>query len=233
MKPIYYAHLDIRNFYATCEQNLNPRLRGKPLVVYNQSKSGNRAIIAASKEAKQLGLNRGVPITKAENLKATLIESRLETYQIIAQELFEHCLEEFENETLSISKPHIDDITLKIQNNLNEVLDLTRRVETLYHQNDYQIAIGISCNNPYAHLAAKESKKYGLIYFGKELAKKLFYPLPLTTFPGIGPKRKEILNTAGIFKIGDLAKTPVFLLRNLLGTKTAEKIYLGVLGERI
>ena len=51
------ALIDCNNFYASCEQVFQPKLRGKPLVVLSNN-DGN--VIARSAEAKKLGIEMGV-----------------------------------------------------------------------------------------------------------------------------------------------------------------------------
>jgi len=51
------ALIDCNNFYASCEQVFQPKLKGKPLVVLSNN-DGN--VIARSAEAKKLGIGMGV-----------------------------------------------------------------------------------------------------------------------------------------------------------------------------
>ena len=53
-----YALVDASNFYASCEQNFRPSLKGVPLVVLSNN-DGNA--IARSEEAKALGIKMGAP----------------------------------------------------------------------------------------------------------------------------------------------------------------------------
>lgn len=53
-----YALVDCNSFYASCEQALNPKLQGKPVVVLSNN---DGCIIARSKEAKALGIPMAEP----------------------------------------------------------------------------------------------------------------------------------------------------------------------------
>ena len=59
------ALVDCNNFYASCERVFNPKLEGKPVVVLSNN---DGIVVAASNEAKALGLTLGVPIFQAEGL---------------------------------------------------------------------------------------------------------------------------------------------------------------------
>ena len=53
MKKII-LHIDFDSYFASCEQQFDPKLRGKPIGVTAQN--GRTCIIAASREAKKLGV---------------------------------------------------------------------------------------------------------------------------------------------------------------------------------
>jgi len=226
-----YAHLDIRNFFAACEQYLNPEYRGRPVVVYNEGANGRQKIIAASKEAKQrYGISRDTPIDKAKRIPdIILIKSRRDEYEKIADQLYRECLDCVVEEVHAVSKPHIDDIVMKLPNDLGAAIGLTRKVEEQYNEFGFDLAIGISFNEDYAHIATKLSKKYGLIYFGSSFARRFIYRMPVIEFPGIGPKRKEKLNAINIYTISDIANIPLDLIMDTLGKRIGMKIYFSIL----
>jgi len=226
-----YAHLDIRNFFAACEQYLNPEYRGKPVVIYNEGSNGIQKIIAASKDAKEkYRISRDTSIDRAKRIPdVILIKTRREEYEKIADQLYQKCRNYVEKEGYSISKPHIDDIVIKLPNDLGVAITLTRKVEELCKEFDFNLAIGISFNEDYAHIATKLSKKYGLIYFGNGFARRVIYRLPVIEFPQIGPKRKEKLNQAGICTIGDIANSALDLIMATLGKRIGMKIYCSIL----
>lgn len=226
-----YAHLDVRNFFAACEQYLNPEYLGRPVVVYNESANQRQMIIAASKEAKKLGISRDTPIDRAKRIPdVVFIEGRREEYEKIADELYQRCRKDVEKEGHAISKPYIDDIVIELAGDLSTAIELSRKVEKMYREFGFDLAIGISFSKEYANIAVKMSKKYGLIYFGSGIARRFIYTMPVIQFPQIGPKRKERLNARNIHIIGDIANSPLDLIMSILGERIGTKIYFSVLG---
>ena len=63
-----YALVDASNFYASCEQNFRPSLKGVPLVVLSNN-DGNA--IARSEEAKALGIKMGAPWFQIRHMEAS------------------------------------------------------------------------------------------------------------------------------------------------------------------
>ena len=57
------ALVDANNFYASCEQNINPNLRNKPVVILSNN---DGCIIARSPEARALKIKMGTPYFKVK-----------------------------------------------------------------------------------------------------------------------------------------------------------------------
>lgn len=64
-------HIDINSYFATLLQQENPGLRGSPVGVVKDH--GRTCIIAASKEAKKLGISTGCSVKEAKKLSKNII----------------------------------------------------------------------------------------------------------------------------------------------------------------
>lgn len=69
----YILHIDFNSFFATVEQQANPRLRGKPIGVTGGDRLTRTVIGAASVEAKLRGVKTGMRIPEALKLCPDLI----------------------------------------------------------------------------------------------------------------------------------------------------------------
>ena len=58
------ALIDANNFYASCEQSLDPALLGRPVVVLSNN---DGCIVARSAEARALGIKMGTPYFKVRS----------------------------------------------------------------------------------------------------------------------------------------------------------------------
>ena len=62
-----WLYLDLNSYFASVEQQVQPRLRGRPVAVVPVMTDSTSAI-AASYEAKAFGIRTGTPIWEAKRL---------------------------------------------------------------------------------------------------------------------------------------------------------------------
>src|ERR1041385_6229091 len=82
-------HVDIDAFFAAIEQQRDPRLRGRPVIV------GAGVIASCSYEARKFGLRAGMTLTEAKRLcpGAVILEGHAQVYRCYADRVFERCRE--------------------------------------------------------------------------------------------------------------------------------------------
>ena len=84
-------HVDLNSFFATAEQQANPALRGKPVGVVKGK--GRSCIIAASVEAKRLGIGTGSRVYDAKKLypNIVLLPADFEKYADMSRRFIKIC----------------------------------------------------------------------------------------------------------------------------------------------
>ncbi len=77
-----FALVDVNNFYASCEQLWEPKLRNRPVVVLSNN---DGCVVARSKEAKAIGVPMGAPWFKLrEQAKQHRIIALSSNYELYA-----------------------------------------------------------------------------------------------------------------------------------------------------
>ena len=87
--PRIVMHIDMNSYFASVEQQANPHFRHRPLGVCAYL-SKNGCIIAASKEAKALGVGTGAIVQEAKKLipQIKLVECDPIKYRHVTQGIF-------------------------------------------------------------------------------------------------------------------------------------------------
>src|SRR5664279_4177041 len=70
--PSYIMHIDLNSCFATIEQQANPFLRGKPIAVAAFA-TDKACILAASVEAKRLGIKTGMGVADGKLIYPKLV----------------------------------------------------------------------------------------------------------------------------------------------------------------
>ena len=155
--PQATALIDANNFYASCEQSLDPALQGRPVVVLSNN---DGCIVARSAEARSLGIAMGTPFFQArrtlERLNVVVRSSNYALYADMSQRLIS--LLEQQAEELEIYS--IDEAFARLSRprdgNLNGwARDLRARIK---RNLGLPIAIGLGASKSQAKLANRLAK---------------------------------------------------------------------------
>ena len=152
------ALIDGNNFYASCEQSINPALRKKPLVILSNN---DGCIIARSAEARILGIKMGTPYFKAKDrlnqLGVIVLSSNYSLYGDMSKRLMNLLRRNCEKiEIYSIDEAFVS-IKRPKDGNLHT---WARSLRSFIYQNlNLTITIGIGENKVRAKLANKLAKE--------------------------------------------------------------------------
>ena len=216
--PRQILHVDLDAFFVSVEQVLNPDLLGKPVVVGGHIDSRG-VIAAASYKARKYGLKSGMSIAKAH---------RLCPHAIFVQGKFSH-YRDASKKFMDILKGYTPDIEPM---GLDEAyLDLTgfeplygpvkgtasRIKQRIKNEIGITASVGISTSKIVSKVAANLCKPDGLLEVMPGDEQRFLSPLPISKLPFVGPKSEPRLKTMGVKTIGDLAKWPSQLLKQMFG----------------
>ena len=215
-----YLFLDMNSFFARCEQQINPALRNKPVVVAPYT--GNTGCcIAVSYEAKKLGVKTGMGVGEAKNIVRSLIvvESNQTLYRKIHYQLVE-IVSQF-SPWLTIKS--IDEMTFPLcsyEKGGDKPLKLALKIK---QKLEYSLgvwlttSIGIGPNIFLAKQGAEAKKPNGLTVIRIEDIPTWVKVWQLRDLKGINYGMERRLQNLGINSPSDLYNSPRQILREKLG----------------
>lgn len=195
------AHFDLDSFFVSVEVLNDPSLEGKPVFVGGSERG---VVASCSYEARKFGIHAGMPSKKALLIcpQAIAIKGNYSEYskysrwvtQIIASKapLYEKA---------SIDEFYIDLTGMdQFFNPLQWTIDLRSQI---MEETKLPISFGMGGNKMIAKIATGQAKPNGYLQvaFGKE--QEFLSPLSINKIPGVGDHTNEVLQSMGIFTIGD------------------------------
>jgi DNA polymerase-4/DNA polymerase V len=197
--------VDADAFFASCEQAIHPRLKGKPVITGKE-----RGIVAAaSYEAKACGIERGMRLFEAKKIcpDAVMLPSDYETYSLFSVRMFE-ILRRFspDVEEYSIDEAFVDLTGLRRSFHGPYAQIAANIQETVEKELGITVSIGVSITKVLAKIGSKHKKPNGLTLIpGMEIHNYLDN-LPVEKIWGIGLNTSAFLRKFGINTALEFAK---------------------------
>lgn len=199
--------IDMNSFFASCEQQTNYWLRGRPIAVcVYTGKYG--CVIAPSIEAKKRGIKLGLRLNEAMKICPDLVplETNPDKYRTYHLRIM-NILKRYSDDVIPRS---IDEAVVDLSSYKNiypDVVEVAKKIkkDIFEEVGDYlKCSIGIAPNAFLAKLASDIEKPDGLTVINPENIDAVLKKLELTDFPGISTGMKNRLNKAGIYTPLDL-----------------------------
>jgi len=217
IRPVIF-HVDLDAFYASVEQQDDPSLKGRPVIV--GAAPGHRGVVAAcSYEARRFGIHSAMPISQAYRRcpQGVYLPVRMERYLDVSRAVMN---------ILSAFTPHMQQISVD-----EAFLDLTG-TERLFGParrtgaklkaevragTGLAISVGIGPNKYLAKMATNAGKPDGLVEVRAEEAPSFLDAVALKDLWGIGEKTLQRLAELNITSVPQLRGMPQPELSRLLG----------------
>ncbi len=210
--------IDLDAFFVSVEQVLNPKLRGKMVVV--GGRPDRRGVVAsASYEARAFGLHAGMPLATASRLcpQAIFIPGSFSRYRDASQK-FMAVLADFSPflEPVSLDEAYLDVTGFEsIHGSIYRMaVNIRQRIKD---ELGLPASAGIASCKVVAKIAAELAKPDGLLEVAAGDERSFLTPLPVSRLPGVGKKTGRILASLGVKTIGELSAMPPGVLKSHLG----------------
>lgn len=212
-------HVDMNSYFASVEQQANPLLRHRPVGVCAYL-SANGCIIAASIEAKKIGVKTGMRVSVAKTIcpHIILLANDPDKYRFVSRKIFS-LLKKISDEVEIYS---IDEAFINLTGLVNDFSDAKKIAIQIKQAIKQQVgsyltcSIGISYTRWLAKFASEENKPDGLTVIDKNDLQSIFKDRPLQHAWGIGQAMENRLHLLGIDNLYQLQhSSPDFLKKNL------------------
>lgn len=221
-----WLFLDMNAFFASCEQQANPSLRGKPIAIVPMEAESTCAI-AASYEAKACGIKTGTIIREARALcpDLILVPAHPKLYVTIHHqfvEAIERCIPV--EDVCSVDE--VACLLDRTQQTPTAAATLAARIKATMREavgEHLTCSIGVAGNKLLAKLASDMQKPNGLTILHPADMPRAILHLKPSDICGIGPNMNARLAGHGITTIADLWEADAAALRRAWG---------GVMGAR-
>ena len=209
-------HMDLDAFFVSVECKLNPKLKGRPLIVGGSSRRG--VVAACSYEARHFGVHSAMPMYLAMQLcpDATVISGDMEAYS-----QHSHMVTEIIHEASPVyEKASIDEFYIdasgmdKFFGAYKWAVELRKKV---IKDSGLPISLALSINKTISKVATAEFKPNAEKRIEKGSEREFLDPLAVEKIPMIGKQTAAFLHDMGVRNVKTLREMPVKLLTSAFG----------------
>jgi DNA polymerase-4 len=218
--PVQWLFLDLNAFFASCEQQEAPGLRGRPVIVV-QTLTDSAVAIAASYAAKAFGIKTGTVVREARRLCPEVIP--VQANHRLYSEYHERILAAVDT-CLPVEKVmSIDEMACKLMGTERQVpvaRELALKVKRALREQVGECltcSIGIAPNVFLGKVGSDLQKPDGLVVITKDDLPDILLRLELQDIYGIGERMEQRLHRAGIFTAAELWQASPMRLRSAWG----------------
>jgi len=228
--------LDFNSYFASVEQQRNPKLRGRPVAVVPMM-AETTCCIAASYEAKRFGVKTGTMVAEARRLCPEIIFVEADHEHYVR---YHHRLLEVVESCLHVDAVHsIDELSCELPTNFRKEDAAVRLAKRLKKKIRDEVgeclkcSIGLAPNRFLAKTATDMQKPDGLVVIRQEDLPECLYGLQLRDLCGIGERMEARLRAYGIHSVQHLLQARKELLRAVWGGIEGERMYERLRGREV
>lgn len=227
--------VDFNSYFASVEQEDNPRLRGRPVAV-TPVVAPTGCCIAASVEAKTFGVKTGCLVRDARRLcpRIAIVEARPSLYVAWHRRLMAAI-----ERAIPIDAVHsVDEAACELigrqcrrENAIEVARAVKHEVAAAAPNGAIRCSIGLAPNHWLAKTATDMQKPDGLVVIEQQDLPHILHPLELTDLCGISASMQARLHAVGIDRVAQLTAASKAMLRIAWGGIEGERMWAQLRGE--
>src|SRR5258707_706247 len=232
-EQVNWLFVDMNSYFASVEQQEQPRLQGKPTVVVTVDVDST-VCIAASYDAKAIGVSTGTEIGEAKKKCPYLnvVEARHEIYVDYHNQIkqaVESCL----HVSKTVSVDEMECRLLGRERQLDQARALARQVKQAIRGvgETLRCSIGLAPNRFLSKTAANLQKPDGLVSITASQLPQVLFSLKPRDLPGIGSRMEARLHRLGIETMEQLWQLDMEQMTQLWGGVVGTRFWLKLRGS--
>ncbi len=232
--PLRNLYIDFNSYFASVEQQLNPKYRNKPTAVVPVM-TDRTCCIAASYEAKKLGIKTGTLVSDAKKIcpGINLVEANHRVYIE-----FHHKLVETIETCIHVDQiMSIDEVVCSLMGKEKDpqtAILIAQKIkkEIAGKVGEYmKCSIGIAPNQFLSKTATDMHKPDGLTVIEEKDLPQILYNLKTNDLTGVGRRMEVRLRKHGIYTVEQLWNAPKSKLHEVWGGIEGDRMYAQLRGE--
>jgi DNA polymerase-4 len=215
------VHVDVDAFFASVEQVLDSRLRGRPVLV------GRGVVASASYEAKARGVRTAMSFREARRLcpGAVVVPGQYEHYADYAGRIGRL----LGNFTPAVEAAALDDFYLDFTGTdrlyPNFAGTLQRMQQRIVTETGLSVSVGAATSKLVASVASRLDRPRGFRIVPPGAEEEFLAPLEVSKLHGIGHVHAAMLAERGIETIGQLRQVPLAALEATFGEAVGRQLW--------
>ena len=212
-------HCDLNNFFASVECFHHPEFKNVPMAVCGSVEERHGIVLAKNEEAKKYGVKTAQPVWEAKLVCPELVIAEPHYDEYLR---FSSLVRKIYEEYTDLVEPFgIDECWLDVTGSLMLFGSGEKIAETLRRRVKKEIgltiSVGVSFNKIFAKLGSDLKKPDAVTVIPKNGFRDIVWPLKIEEMIGVGRSTKKILNSIGVYTLGELAACDEKELSLLLG----------------
>ncbi len=225
--------VDMNSFFASVEQQVNPKLRGRPVGVV-PFLHDSTSVLAASIEAKRYGIRTGTNVAEARHLAPDIVFLKVNAK--IYRDYHRRIMAMLDETRCKVTVKSIDEALLIVPRDLRpHALELADEIRhNIYDIGDWLgCSIGLGPNMFIAKMATNAMKPKGLVQVLPEELEGFYSTLELPDLYGVARRNTKRFKSIGIETPLDLYHAPLKYLQQHFGENNGLSWYLRMRGVEV